>query len=387
MSSAVPERHPDQDQLADLAAEVLPLDVARSVEAHVMGCALCERLLADAERVRHLLLTDHPGPMPDDVWHRLEGVLTAEAVTRGRVSGRRATSGEEYRAPAPATGAFPVAGSQSPYPAASSGHYSAQAPYPSSITGGGPVPPVRAVPATGGPGTPVPGAGTPVPPAPPPSMSFDEAPTAAWKAFLDEPEAPPTSPVPLRVGRSVRASSRSRRDVRTEDREADRRSRLWIPAAAAAVLLLGGGIGAVLMLRDGDGAAPAAANLPGPRHSVVSRSGREYTAATLATQVKALLANPSATVRPSGSPAAQASRPAAGKGTVADPKQLQSCLQGLGVGDHDSQPVAVDLAKWQGVDAAVIVLPGRSRGYDVWVVRQQCTAGAESPLAFKSVPG
>ena len=69
--------HPDHDLLADLAADVLPGDVAQPVQQHVMGCRSCASLLAEAEGIRTLLRRGEPEPMPDDVLALLERALVA----------------------------------------------------------------------------------------------------------------------------------------------------------------------------------------------------------------------------------------------------------------------------------------------------------------------
>jgi len=504
VSSAVPERHPDQDQLADLAAEVLPREVARSIEAHVMGCRLCEGLLADAERVRRLLFTEDPGPMPDAVWARLQTGLTAESGRRSRQAPAATPNWFDFDAAAApggthtgthagasgTNGAYPRGGPSSadstPYPTPST-PYAVPEPYPTGAYPTGAYPtgayptgayPTGAYPTDGHPTDAYPTDGYPtdgypaqqrqadpyatgaypadpygayaapedadatrhfravdpnpgaavaarlqqsrpapapvplsLPPAPPPEMSFDEAPTAAWKAFLDEPEPaePDLPPAPMRVGRAVRSTLRTRRDLR-EDRDAGRRPRSVVlaSAAAAVVAVVGVGIGAFVVLRGHDGpVGPSDISVGGAKHSILVGSGREYTASTLATQVRALVGQ---VTRPSGSAPASASAPVTspsrstsgaasapasasappasvapkpGSGTVADPTQLRACLNGLMVRE---EPLVVDLARYQGVEAAVVVILNRTGGYDVWIVNRQCTLGAERPLGFKTVP-
>jgi hypothetical protein len=232
-------------------------------------------------------------------------------------------------------------------------------------------------------------------------MSFDEAPTAAWKAFLSEPpEPPPAEPVQQRVGRAVR-SIRSRRDVRTEDRVGRRWQRpgVLVAAAAAGIAVLGlGGVATMSLIGD-DHTDAATDSLPGASaRNIVHASGAEYTALTLAQQVKSLVStgspgpagtpakvSPSASARGVTPPASSARASAVTKpGTVADPARLAQCLTGLGDGGREA--VAVDLARWKGREAAVIVLAGRAGGFDVWVVARDCRPGAEGTLAYKQLP-
>jgi hypothetical protein len=225
-------------------------------------------------------------------------------------------------------------------------------------------------------------------------MSFDEAPTAAWKAFLAEPaEPPPAVPVQQRVGRAVR-SVRSRRDVRAEDRGEPAwwaRPGVLAGVAAAGVAVLGLGGWATVSFIGGTGPADSVADaLPGTSsRSVLHASGADYTASTLVQQATSLVrtGSPSPAGKTPGARASAAGGPAVPvkSGTITDPTQLTSCLRSLG--ESDRAPLAVDLARFQGREAAVIVLAGKVGGYDIWVVARDCRPGAEGPLAFKSAPG
>ena len=370
MSSSQFERHPDDDVLAEFAAEQLPADQALDVEAHVIDCVECARVLADAERVRQLLIRGDPGPMPDGVWARIQGALAAEMAGPGVASAL------------PPTGSFalPVDAGRGGTGHVDAGHVDA------GQDGAGQD---RAGQDRAGSGDDHHGV-----PLPPPSMSFDEAPTAAWRRFLDEPPAPPAAPpVQARVGRAVRATVRSRRDARSDEKSGRpwMRPKILIAAAAAGLAVLtAGGFGVKALIGDGSG-APAYDVVPGPsNHSVVTGSGAEYTASTLSQRVGALVARiagsasgrsasaslPSGSV--SGSPVAVPT-----EGTVADPKRLAACLTALG--DGGRKPVAVDLARYEGREAAVIVLPGQAGGYDVWVVARTCSATDQGTLAFKKI--
>jgi len=75
-------QHPDDDLLADLAAEILPVEEAGGVEAHVRSCPTCLQVLSDTEVVRSALLQIPLDPMPDDVLRRMRSVIQLEVNTR-----------------------------------------------------------------------------------------------------------------------------------------------------------------------------------------------------------------------------------------------------------------------------------------------------------------
>lgn len=345
-------RHPDDDLLADLAADVLPTDEARAVEAHVLGCARCAELLADAEQVRQLLMSDDPGPMPASVLERIEVALRAEA--------RHGT--------------------------AASGAPAGSAPWETSVTG----PVIR--PAFEQP--------------PPPSPASPDAPgyvPGAWEdetGVWDAPSswgrsgaraAPSTRPRDGRSGATgsigvgrARAQG-SRRDLRDGG---DRRRWRGVPgrgllaAAAGAVLVAGVGSVAVSQLGSGSSTAgQAALESQGPAGGAdaraLSSSGRVYTEQDFSTQVRSLLktALPVAPSRASRSAVASGGdAPEAAEGGGAQdlqkPERLAACLAALGA--PGQTPLVVDIARYQQREAAVIVLPGRGGGYEAWAVSPDC---------------
>jgi len=68
-----------------------------------------------------------------------------------------------------------------------------------------------------------------------------------------------------------------------------------------------------------------------------------------------------------------------------DPAALQACLKELQV-PPGTTPIMVDLAKFDGRDAAIIVVAGRDGGYEVWAVARDCRTGAGGQLSYTSVP-
>jgi hypothetical protein len=63
---------------------------------------------------------------------------------------------------------------------------------------------------------------------------------------------------------------------------------------------------------------------------------------------------------------------------VTNPQRLAACLTALGA--SSDSVVAVDLARYQGREAAVLIVRTAS-GYEVWVVERTCSAGHEGALA------
>ncbi|MGZ4613657.1 MAG: hypothetical protein ACXV1K_10895 [Kineosporiaceae bacterium] len=377
----MPGRHPDDDLLADLAADVLPLDQARMVEAHVMECERCAALLSDAERLRALLLADEPGPVPPRIWDRIEAALEAEAS--GRPSVERRSSGGGVHA-----GSGPAAG-----PAAATSRPDAAGPRPAEGAGwDGPDP-------------------------------LDDPDTWQDAPHRSRRVGSPGS-VPPVTGSLTRLTT-SRRDSRGDRRDGRRR---WLsPAvlAAAAAAALVAVVGTVRLAQSGGNAVDATAGLASgssaasgePESASGARilaSGTRYTTAALRTQARALLpaqtggeamthsgagagvAAPRATPAPTRgapvpAPAAAGSR---STGTVTpdpratdirSPARLAACLAALDTGQE--RLVTVDLATFDGREAAVLVLQATTGGYEVFVVERSCAPGQEGTIDYATLPG
>jgi hypothetical protein len=354
---AMPGQHPDDDLLADLAADVLPVDQARTVEAHVLSCDRCASLLSDAEHVRGLLLADDAGPVPPEIWTRIEAALQA-ASSAPRVP--HASRAEDAAPPPPPLAAAPAG-------------RPADAGQPGGWDG------------------------------PDPLDDPDDWATAVRPAASSQSRPQPGA----RTG-GARRFSTSRRDTRPERRL--RPAPLLLGAAAAVVLLLA--VGAVRIVQSGGGptaafdssgsSAGAASSSPpaaagGVAAAVITRSNKDYTSSTLADGAKSLVrrftANKAEGTSTRVAPSAPEPRAAASPGSVApdskatdvtNPQRLAACLTALGA--SSDALVAVDLARYQGREAAVLVVRTAS-GYEVWVVERTCHPGDEGALAERTLAG
>lgn len=326
--SSTSTQHPDRDALADFSAGVLTDGDAAAVRTHVDSCGHCEESLAEIESVRELLLADDPGPMPDDVWARIASALEVEA---------------------------------------------------SASTGAGSPAPVASIPEpTSGP---------------------------------DEPAAPLGGVTVLR--RPTPSGGTGHR----------RRVTGFLPTlgmAAGVAALLGGLVVAVQQWMpgaDSDSGATADLSLAEGADArafagMVRTSGTDYRRASIDDQVRLLVTGrvsttTSATTGREPAPAADGKRPEATErdqelhqdrnwssayatataeqaGALRDPAVLRQCLAGLGLAG--SEPVAVDLAKFEGRDAAVLVLEAADgASYEVYAVSRLCGTSEADDGAFTYV--
>jgi hypothetical protein len=250
---------------------------------------------------------------------------------------------------------------------------------------------------------------------------LDAAVTAEWARRTpgsDEADAWPPRRVPARpsgsgrpLSRPVRSTQRTRRQVREEERDDARpgRSRRWLALAAGVIVVAGlGGLAARELgtgpsTSSGGASAESAGGTAATPASTtpILATGTDYGPDTLDAQVKALLAtsrkaslaqaapraaDQSADASGGKSPTPLASPSGAlraGEQSLRDPAALQGCLKAIDAAGV--RPLAVDLATYQGRAAAILVLPGREGGYEVWAVARDCRPGADGTLHFAAV--
>lgn len=342
--------HPDHDLLADLAAEVLADDLAGQVQEHVVDCPECAGLLAEAEGIRTLLRQGEPERMPDDVMERLAAALAEVAPSTIKDREIRDDGKTAAAVPTPSGGVAKADPRRRLTPA---------------------LPKNRATASTGD------------------------------------------------TGRLTRITSRmnqptdsARRQAREEE-AADRPSLVsrltpLLKVAATVVVLLGVG-GLIFRLFTGTAAEVDTASDSGssaassaPVLAQVQATGTNYSETDLRQQVDTLIADsqraslkqsgPSAAADSSAGSAAPESAQATGSASsplaatqnlLTSPDALRGCLSAIGA--EGAQPLAVDLARWNQRDAAIIVLNADGGGYDVWVVARTCAPNADGTIAQEHI--
>lgn len=396
MNGAIPPEHPDDDLLADLAADVLPTHQARAVEAHVMACGRCTSLLTDAAQMRNLLLSDDPGPMPPNVLARIDQALRIEAAAREGMA--------DYPPPtapnAVAGNAFGTARLSRPAPRST--------PLPRVISPWEDTTTIEAFESA-----------RKRQDAQRRANSLPEGGDAATgTSSTTSGIAAPRSRGP-RLTRPSRGPSRSRRDLREEVRDVKagrrRNSRMLLAGAAGVVVMLGlGGYVVVGLLgnREATTASSAASSAEAPTAVAgnsaggppVLTTGTNYGGADLARQARALVGQVgqgdtgqrassrrmlqtqpgegagSAPAVPGPVAADAGNATDAGNESLRNLTTLNGCLSALRADGR--RPVAVDLARYEGRDAAVIVLNGANGGYEVWVVTRDCRPGADGTIKY-----
>ncbi len=267
--------------------------------------------------------------------------------------------------------------------------------------------------------------------------SAQDAPTGQWAQFLQQPEAdhePPEAPTAdleddgaapaastawsspvIGQRRGSAAALRSRRQIRSEDRTMSlvRYARPLAIAAGVLALAAIAGITAVRLPLGGGtattsaeggslaasaagadraaAAAPPGAASPGAADAnvgtVTLTSGQNYTQAKLAQQAEALTpaSRKNAASSATGAPQAMEAMPSvAGNATLTDPAKLAECLAALNV--DNPQPIAIDFARYEGGDAAIILLAARDGGYEVWAVSRTCGPDDSGVRGFVTIP-
>lgn len=227
------------------------------------------------------------------------------------------------------------------------------------------------------------------------------------------PAGDATGPQPAVAGARRSGSRRGRRE---EAAEARRHLTLYrVLPAAAAVAVLAVGVGVVVDLARGpDDAAQDETALAGPAESAADAgpppnglvaTGTAYTEADLGQQALDLVAAVGAGEAPAAQDvtgeAAEAVDEDAAGGSAASPDSgvvplpagrlasadgFRACALGLGA-PEDTLPVAVDLATFEGTDAAVVVLPNRAGdGYEIIVTDRACDPGSQRATATVLAP-
>lgn len=216
---------------------------------------------------------------------------------------------------------------------------------------------------------------------------------------------------------AVGGRSGSRRGLRDEAAQ-DRRHRLvyrLLPAAAAVVVVAGGAAVAVNVLGDGgsedsdDSAVTfaqeeSAGGDAGPVPNGLVATGTSYSEGDLGPLALDLVAavgsgevETTEEAAAEAAPQADAADEAAGDAAegTADPvagsplasaDAFRGCAEALGAPD-DVLPVAVDLATFEGTEAAVVVLPNRAGdGYEVIVTDRACNPATQRATATVLAP-
>jgi hypothetical protein len=179
------------------------------------------------------------------------------------------------------------------------------------------------------------------------------------------------------------------------------RSRPWLAAAAAVIVLGGGGAALVTHPWSGVGAGDAtsadtsAGASQGSRESgsravasaaaQVRSTGTDYDRAGLAAQVRRELLAAPAWGDSSAAPGVVGDGSgASGDTRLASPQGLASCLSALGV--DAGQVTTVDLARFEGDPAALVVVAAPGGAHDVWVVGRGCRQGDDQTTYFVRLP-